>query len=283
MAFVIALSGKGGMGKTTLAALMVRHLSRARGRAVLAVDADPNSGLGEALGVSPEHTLADIREDTREDRLQLSAGMSKERHIELLIQSCLVEGNKFDLLTMGRPEGPKCYCYVNNLLRKYLDEATKEYPIVVIDNEAGMEHLSRRTTNNVDELFVVSDATRQGARTVGRIMKLADSLPILREAQGSAAEQHRPGRGRGRFPGRDARRRFQRGAGGAVRPRPVSGLRGRQADIRSAGLVGGAPAAGQVSGRAGSVGRCSSRGEREKPYGSAALTYQRIMRIIRSA
>jgi CO dehydrogenase maturation factor len=104
--------------------------------------------------------------------------MSKERHIELLIQSCLVEGNKFDLLTMGRPEGPKCYCYVNNLLRKYLDEATKEYPIVVIDNEAGMEHLSRRTTNNVDELFVVSDATRQGARTVGRIMKLADSLPI---------------------------------------------------------------------------------------------------------
>jgi CO dehydrogenase maturation factor len=178
VAFVIALSGKGGMGKTTLAALMVRHLSRARGRAVLAVDADPNSGLGEALGVSPEHTLADIREDTREDRLQLSAGMSKERHIELLIQSCLVEGNKFDLLTMGRPEGPKCYCYVNNLLRKYLDEATKEYPIVVIDNEAGMEHLSRRTTNNVDELFVVSDATRQGARTVGRIMKLADSLPI---------------------------------------------------------------------------------------------------------
>jgi CO dehydrogenase maturation factor len=179
VAFAIALSGKGGMGKTTLAALMVRHLSRVRGKAVLAVDADPNTGLGEALGVSPEHTLADIREDTREDRLQLSAGMSKERHVELLIQSCLVEGNKFDLLTMGRPEGPKCYCYVNNLLRKYLDEATKEYPVVVIDNEAGMEHLSRRTTNNVDDLFVVSDATRQGARTVGRIMKLADSLPIL--------------------------------------------------------------------------------------------------------
>jgi len=179
MAFVIALSGKGGTGKTTLAALMVRHLSRIRGKAVLAVDADPNSGLGEALGVSPEHTLADIREDTRADRLQLAPGMSKERHIEFLIQSCLVEGNKFDLLTMGRPEGPKCYCYVNNLLRKYLDEATTDYPVVVIDNEAGMEHLSRRTTNNVDELFVVGDATRQGARTVGRIMKLAETLPIL--------------------------------------------------------------------------------------------------------
>jgi CO dehydrogenase maturation factor len=179
LGFVIALSGKGGTGKTTLAALMVRHLSRSRGKAVLAVDADPNSGLGEALGVSPEHTVADIREDTREDRLQLSAGMSKERHVELLIQSCLVEGNKFDLLTMGRPEGPKCYCYVNNLLRRYLDDATKEYPMVVIDNEAGMEHLSRRTTNNVDELFVVSDATRQGGRTVERIMRLADSLPIL--------------------------------------------------------------------------------------------------------
>lgn len=179
MAFVIALAGKGGTGKTTLASLMVRHISRARGRAVLGVDADPNSGLGEALGLMPERTIADVRDDAREERLQLTPGMSKERQIELLIQSSVLEGHKFDLLTMGRPEGPKCYCYVNNLLRKYLDEATNDYPFVLIDNEAGMEHLSRRTTNNVDELFIVSDATLQGARTVVRIMKLAAELPIL--------------------------------------------------------------------------------------------------------
>lgn len=178
MAFVIAVSGKGGTGKTTLAALMVRWLTEVRGRAVLAVDADPNSCLGEALGVVPERTIADIREDTRDDRLNLGAGMSKERQIEYLIQSCVVEGRKFDLLTMGRPEGPKCYCYVNNLLRKYLDTVSADYPFVVVDNEAGMEHLSRLTTNNVDELFIISDATTQGARTVGRILEIAGELPI---------------------------------------------------------------------------------------------------------
>ena len=178
MAFVIALSGKGGTGKTALAALMIRHLAAERGRAVLAVDADPNSCLGPALGIEPEHTVAEIREDAREGRLNLAPGMSKERQIEYLLQNCVVEEKKFDLLTMGRGEGPKCYCYVNHLLRKYLDEVGGDYPFVVIDNEAGMEHLSRRTTNNVDELFVVSDATLLGARTVGRIMKIADELPI---------------------------------------------------------------------------------------------------------
>ena len=179
MGFVIALSGKGGTGKTTLAALMIRHLTQVRGQSVLAVDADPNSCLGAALGVEPEHTVADIRENAREDRLNLAPGMSKERQIEYLIQSCVVEGRKFDLLTMGRGEGPKCYCYINTLLRKYLSEVAGDYPFVVIDNEAGMEHLSRQTTNNVDELFVVSDATLVGARTVDRILKIADELPIV--------------------------------------------------------------------------------------------------------
>jgi len=158
---------------------MVRHLAQTRGRAVLAVDADPNSCLGDALGVRAEHTIADIREDSRENRLNLAPGMSKDRQVEYLIQASVVEGTKFDLLAMGRPEGPKCYCYVNNLLRKYLDEVGGDYPFVVIDNEAGMEHLSRRTTNNVNELFIVSDATLQGARTVGRIMRIAEELPIV--------------------------------------------------------------------------------------------------------
>jgi len=178
MAFVLALSGKGGTGKTTLAALMIRHLTVARQKAVLAVDADPNSCLGIALGAEAERTIADIREDTRNGKLNLTPGMSKARQIEYLIQSCVVEGGKFDLLSMGRPEGPKCYCYVNSLLRKYLEEVTSDYPFVVADNEAGMEHLSRRTTNNVDELFIVSEPTLQGARTVERIMGIAESLPI---------------------------------------------------------------------------------------------------------
>jgi len=178
MAFVIAFSGKGGTGKTTLAALTIRHIVEKIGRAVLAVDADPNSCLGEMLGVTPEHTVADIREHVRADKLDIAPGMSKERQIEYLIQACVVEGKKFDLLTMGRPEGPKCYCYVNTLLRKHLEEVGADYPFVVMDNEAGMEHLSRLTTNNVDELLIVSDATRQGARTVRRIMQIAEQLPI---------------------------------------------------------------------------------------------------------
>ncbi len=178
MAFVIAVSGKGGTGKTTLAALMVRHLAEKSGRAVLAVDGDPNSCLGQALGAEPERTIADIREDVREDKLNLAPGMSKGRQVEYLIQSVVLEEKRFDLLTMGRPEGPKCYCYVNTLLRKYLDEVTGDYPFVILDNEAGMEHLSRRTTNNVDRLFVVSDTTAQGARTVDRIMRIADELPV---------------------------------------------------------------------------------------------------------
>jgi len=199
VAFVIALSGKGGTGKTTLAALMVRHLSERTGRAVLAVDADPNSCLGPALGVEPERTVADIREDVREDRLNLAPGMSKERQVEYLIQSVVLEDRRFDLLTMGRPEGPKCYCYVNTLLRKYLDEVTGDYPFVILDNEAGMEHLSRRTTNNVDRLYVVSDTTALGARTVDRIMQIAADLPVSIAEKAVIANRVLPGEDADRF------------------------------------------------------------------------------------
>ena len=179
MAYTIALSGKGGTGKTTLAALTVRYLSSKLGKAVLAVDADPNATLGLTLGVAPETTIADIREDAVRKRLELTEGMSKDRQIEYLIEQSIVEEKGFDLLSMGRPEGPDCYCYVNNLLRKYLDGCSDHYPFVVVDNEAGMEHLSRRTTNNVDLLLIVAEPTAVSLRSARRVWDLARDLPIL--------------------------------------------------------------------------------------------------------
>jgi len=178
MAFTIALSGKGGSGKTTVAALTVRDIAERTGHAVLAVDADSNATLGLALGVSVERTVAEIREDAIERRLVASPGMDKRRAIEYAIHHSLGEHSGFDLLTMGRPEGPKCYCYVNHLLRAYLDGVSSDYAFVVIDNEAGMEHLSRRTTNDVDVLVVVSEPTMVGLRSAARVLEAAASLPI---------------------------------------------------------------------------------------------------------
>src|SRR3990167_7452849 len=173
MAFNIAVAGKGGTGKSTLSALIIRYITEELDKPVSAVDADPNASLGALLGLHVQSTIADIREDIVEKKVDFS-GMSKDRYIEYSI----IEKDKYDLLTMGRPEGPKCYCYVNNLLRKYLDKVGTTYPFIVTDNEAGMEHLSRRTTNNVDLLLIVSEPTIVGALTIQRILKLADSLPI---------------------------------------------------------------------------------------------------------
>src|SRR3990167_9350968 len=178
MSYTIAMAGKGGTGKSTTATLIIRYITQELGKTVLAVDADPNSSLGISLGVNVKGTIADIRDDIVEKRVDIPAAMSKDRYIEYCIENCIVEENKFDLLTMGRPEGPKCYCYANNLLRKYLDKVGTTYPFIVTDNEAGMEHLSRRTTNNVDLLLIVSEPTIVGALTIQRILKLADSLPI---------------------------------------------------------------------------------------------------------
>jgi len=178
MAFNIAVAGKGGTGKSTLSALIIRYITEELGKPVSAVDADPNASLGALLGVHVQNTIADIREEILEKKADF-AGMSKERYIEYAIEESIVERGKFDILTMGRPEGPKCYCYVNNLLRKYLDKVGTTYPFIVTDNEAGMEHLSRRTTNNVDILLIVSEPTIVGALTIQRILKLADSLPII--------------------------------------------------------------------------------------------------------
>ncbi len=177
MAFNIAVAGKGGTGKSTLSALMIRYITEELGKPVSAVDADPNASLGSLLGLHVQSTIADLREDIVEKKVDFS-GMSKDRYIEYAIEASIIEKDKYDLLTMGRPEGPKCYCYVNNLLRKYLDKVGTTYPFIVTDNEAGMEHISRRTTNNVDLLLIVSEPTIVGALTLQRILQLADSLPV---------------------------------------------------------------------------------------------------------
>lgn len=178
MSITIAIAGKGGSGKTTVAAMIVRHLVERTRRNILAVDADPNATLGLALGVEPEMTVADIREQTLEHRLQSGAGASRERAFEFAVQRAIAEARGFDLLTMGQPEGPKCYCAVNHLLREYMNAASAGYAYVVLDNEAGMEHLSRRTTDAVDVLLVVAEPTAVGATTARRILGLSERLPI---------------------------------------------------------------------------------------------------------
>lgn len=177
MTTAIAISGKGGSGKTTLAAMIIRLLLHRQNKAVLAVDADPNSCLGLTMGVQPLGTIAEIREQAR-SKSPTSPGMSRVQSFEYGIQQAITEADGFDLLTMGRPEGPDCYCAANNLLRQFLDKLSSAYDFVVIDNEAGMEHLSRRTTNNVDFLCIVAEPTPLGAVTAKRIFDLAEQLPI---------------------------------------------------------------------------------------------------------
>ena len=178
MAFRLAVAGKGGSGKTTLAGLVVRSLVQRRQGPVLAVDADPNANLGLLLGMEPETTLADVREDANQMGRQAPTGITKPAAIEYALQVGVCEGQGVDLVTMGRPEGPGCYCYVNNLLRAFLEKLAGAYTYVVLDNEAGMEHLSRRTTNNVDLLAIVYEPTVVGITTARRLMELSGQLPV---------------------------------------------------------------------------------------------------------
>ncbi|MCX7661102.1 MAG: AAA family ATPase, partial [Candidatus Omnitrophica bacterium] len=143
----IAVSGKGGTGKTTISALIIRTLIEDKKIPILAVDADPNSNLYLSLGAKFNRTIADLREEVRDNT---PSGFSKTDYFNLKLQEAISENNGFDLLVMGRPEGQGCYCSVNNLLREYLTRLSKNYPFVVIDCEAGLEHLSRRTSDDLD-------------------------------------------------------------------------------------------------------------------------------------
>jgi CO dehydrogenase maturation factor len=178
MAFTIAMAGKGGTGKTTTAALAVRALRELGASSVLAVDADPNACLHEALGVEVERSVGEITEEMLANADTMQGGMSKDAWLELHVQRYVVENPEFDLLSMGRPEGAGCYCYANNLVRGCIDDLARSYEYLVMDNEAGLEHLSRRTTRDVDVLLIVSDPSVRGIKTAATLSALADELKV---------------------------------------------------------------------------------------------------------
>jgi CO dehydrogenase maturation factor len=177
MSYTIAITGKGGTGKTTVAGFLVRLLRERGIRPVLAVDADPNNTLASMVGLKGGPTLGEIREEMMEKKDDVS-GVAKERVLDLKLSECLQEAVGFDLLTMGRSEGPSCYCYINTLLRRALSVFKARYKVTVIDNEAGMEHLSRMNMGLIDCLVLVCEPTAVSARAAQRIGTLVQSLPI---------------------------------------------------------------------------------------------------------
>lgn len=178
MGTTIAVSGKGGTGKTTFTALLIRYLLNKKSGSILAIDADPNATLAENLGVNVQGTIVGIMDEMCKNLDKLPPNMTKEEYMNLQIQSSISENKGFDLVVMGRPEGPGCYCYANSVLRGLVTKLSKEYTYTVIDNEAGMEHLSRRTTRSIDKLFLISDYSLVGLRTTSRIIDLINELAI---------------------------------------------------------------------------------------------------------
>ncbi len=189
----IAIAGKGGTGKTTLAALLVRFLmNEKKGADILTVDADANANLNEALGLEVEETVSSILEDTKDPKA-VPAGMTKDVFVEYRLSRAMVEEDAFDLLVMGNPEGPGCYCYPNDLLKKYLETLSKNYDYMVIDNEAGLEHLSRRLLPMVDLLLVTSDATARGIRSAGRVRDIVEKVKMDVTKMGLVISRSRDG------------------------------------------------------------------------------------------
>jgi len=189
MTVTIALAGKGGVGKTTVSGMIIKYLAQNQTGSILAIDADPSSNLNMVLGLDLEWTVGDIREDMLEQvKTSLSqggaamgalpGGVNKRDYLDYQIRSSLAEGSRFDLIAMGRGEGPGCYCAVNHNMREVIDGMSRHYAYVVIDNEAGMEHLSRRTTRDVQHLFIVSDPTQRGLVAAQRIADMRKELDI---------------------------------------------------------------------------------------------------------
>ena len=191
MPYTIAMAGKGGTGKTTLAGFLIKYLVQKGKTPILAVDADSNTNLNEVLGVSLTDTLGTSRQQMKDGIVK--QGMTKQMFMEIKLAEAVVEGEGFDLVAMGRPEGPGCYCAANTLLTMYLGKLIDNYPLVVMDNEAGMEHISRLTTNNVNLLLVVSDASIRGVETAGRINSLVDELKVRAEKRFLIINQAREG------------------------------------------------------------------------------------------
>ena len=184
MGVTLAVAGKGGVGKTSITSLIIKSLVDSGQRPLLAIDADSNSNLHEVLGISEPKSVGCIREDARKMGEDIPGGMTRDRFLDYQIQASLEETKNLDFLSMGRPEGPGCYCMANNILRDVISRLTSNYKFVVIDNEAGMEHLSRRTEEEVDHLFIISDPSPRSVRTIGRIFQLVD------EMEGRVHNQH---------------------------------------------------------------------------------------------
>ena len=178
MTLSIALAGKGGSGKTSVASLIIRYLKENGSGPILAIDADPNANLGESLGLEVQQTVGLVLDKFQGDKIEIPPGMTKEVYLEYKLNEVIIENEKFDLVTMGRGEGPECYCYPNLILRKFADRLAGNYAYVVMDNEAGLEHLSRRTTQNVDELLIITNPTVKGVRTVARIKDIVAQLKL---------------------------------------------------------------------------------------------------------
>jgi len=175
----IAVAGKGGTGKTSVTSLIIRYIINNGLGNILAVDADPNSNLAESLGLEVNQTVGRILNEFQGEKLNIPQGMTKEAYLEYQLNIAITESKRLDLVTMGRGEGPECYCYPNVVIRKLIDDWAKNYGFVVMDNEAGMEHLSRRTTQNIDELLLVSDHSVKGLRAVARIRELVAELKLV--------------------------------------------------------------------------------------------------------
>jgi CO dehydrogenase maturation factor len=189
MTITIALAGKGGVGKTTIAGMVIKYLVQRQPGPVLAIDADPSSNLNMVLGLDLDWTVGEIREDMLSQVKEsltfggaamgtMPGGVSKREYLDMQIRSSLAEGERFDLIAMGCSEGPGCYCAVNHNLREVIDSISKNYAYIVIDNEAGMEHLSRRTTRDVQHLLIVTDPTQRGIVAAERIASFRNELDI---------------------------------------------------------------------------------------------------------
>jgi CO dehydrogenase maturation factor len=185
----IALAGKGGVGKTTIAAMVIKYLAQTQKGEILAIDADPSSNLNLVLGLPLEWTIGDIRENLLEQVKtsltvggaamgSLPDGMTKRDYLDYQIRYSLSEGVHFDMIAMGRSEGPGCYCAVNHNLREVIDSISRNYRYVIIDNEAGLEHLSRRTTRDVQIMFIISDLSMRGIVAAERIAGFCNELDI---------------------------------------------------------------------------------------------------------
>ena len=178
MTFALAVAGKGGTGKTSLASLIIRYLLNKTQGTILAVDADANANLGDGLGLSVGPTIGSIIASFNEAKISIPPGITKEAYLQIKLNEVVTESKRLDLITMGRGEGRACYCYPNTVLRNFVDRLTENYDYVVMDNEAGMEHLSRRTTQNIDNLLLVSDHSVKGVRTLARIRQLVEELKL---------------------------------------------------------------------------------------------------------